>query len=148
MESLLNKSICHKRLSYHAFQSISCWGGVKTQIYTNSQRRLYVHLQIVIAVINSGYGSLPPQNIHLVAKWLAKLEKKLETYSEGSHAAYRVYMSAEPAPTPDSHIIPQVNTRENLFVCLQQCLCFKVLYSCAAGVWCIHLCVHVLAGYP
>ncbi|XP_064397591.1 dynein beta chain, ciliary-like isoform X3 [Halichondria panicea] len=47
------------------------------------------------------------QNIHLVAKWLSKLEKKLETYSEGSHSAYRVYMSAEPAPTPDSHIIPQ-----------------------------------------
>ena len=43
-----------------------------------------------------------------MAKWLSKLEKKLETYSEGSHSAYRVYMSAEPAPTPDSHIIPQV----------------------------------------
>ena len=30
--------------------------------------------------------------------------------SERSHSAYRVYMSAEPAPTrtPDSHIIPQV----------------------------------------
>ena len=37
-----------------------------------------------------------------------QMEKKLETYSEGSHSAYRVYMSAEPAPTPDSHIIPQV----------------------------------------
>ncbi len=49
------------------------------------------------------------QNIHLVAKWLSKLEKKLEMYSEGSHSAYRVYMSAEPAPTPDSHIIPQVD---------------------------------------
>lgn len=47
------------------------------------------------------------QNIHLVAKWLSKLEKKLEQYSEGSHKAYRVYMSAEPASTPEGHIIPQ-----------------------------------------
>ena len=47
------------------------------------------------------------QNIHLVAKWLSKLEKTLEHYSEGSHNSYRVYMSAEPAPIPESHIIPQ-----------------------------------------
>lgn len=47
------------------------------------------------------------QNIHLVAKWLAKLEKTLEQYSVGSHEDYRVYMSAEPAPMPSSHIIPQ-----------------------------------------
>ena len=47
------------------------------------------------------------QNIHLVAKWLSKLEKTLEQYSEGSHNSYRVYMSAEPAPIPESHIIPQ-----------------------------------------
>ena len=42
-----------------------------------------------------------------MAKWLAKLEKTLEQYSLGSHDAYRVYMSAEPAPIPESHIIPQ-----------------------------------------
>lgn len=47
------------------------------------------------------------QNIHLVAKWLSTLEKKLEAYSTGSHDAYRVYMSAEPAGSPESHIIPQ-----------------------------------------
>ena len=47
------------------------------------------------------------QNIHLVAKWLSTLEKTLEAYSEGSHENYRVYMSAEPAGSPDSHIIPQ-----------------------------------------
>ncbi|XP_072167681.1 dynein beta chain, ciliary [Diadema setosum] len=47
------------------------------------------------------------QNIHLVAKWLSTLEKKLEQYSLGSHENYRVYMSAEPAATPESHIIPQ-----------------------------------------
>lgn len=50
------------------------------------------------------------QNIHLVAKWLPKLEKQLEQYSTGSHESYRVFMSAEPAPTPESHIIPQVGT--------------------------------------
>lgn len=31
----------------------------------------------------------------------------MEAYSEGSHENYRVYMSAEPAGSPDSHIIPQ-----------------------------------------
>ncbi|XP_054702769.1 dynein axonemal heavy chain 9 isoform X1 [Grus americana] len=47
------------------------------------------------------------QNIHLVAKWLSSLEKKLEQHSEGSHRDFRVFISAEPAPSPDSHIIPQ-----------------------------------------
>ncbi|XP_030631015.1 dynein heavy chain 17, axonemal-like [Chanos chanos] len=47
------------------------------------------------------------QNIHLVAKWLSSLDKRVERYSIGSHEDYRVYMSAEPAPTPESHIIPQ-----------------------------------------
>ncbi|XP_077689901.1 dynein axonemal heavy chain 17 [Eretmochelys imbricata] len=47
------------------------------------------------------------QNIHLVAKWLGTLDKKVERYSIGSHQDYRVFMSAEPAATPDAHIIPQ-----------------------------------------
>ncbi|NXC25245.1 DYH9 protein, partial [Campylorhamphus procurvoides] len=47
------------------------------------------------------------QNIHLVAKWLSYLEKKLEQHSEGSHQDFRVFISAEPAPSPESHIIPQ-----------------------------------------
>lgn len=47
------------------------------------------------------------QNIHLVAKWLSKLDKKLEQYSVGSNDNYRVYMSAEPAAQRSSHIIPQ-----------------------------------------
>ncbi|NXC10996.1 DYH9 protein, partial [Orthonyx spaldingii] len=47
------------------------------------------------------------QNIHLVAKWLSSLEKKLEQHSEGSHHDFRVFISAEPAPCPESHIIPQ-----------------------------------------
>lgn len=49
----------------------------------------------------------PCQNIHLVAKWLSSLEKKLEQHSENSHQDFRVFISAEPAPSPDSHIIPQ-----------------------------------------
>ncbi len=48
-----------------------------------------------------------PQNIHLVAKWLPKLDKKLEQYSLGSNENYRVYMSAEPAAERSGHIIPQ-----------------------------------------
>nr|CAB3238637.1 dynein beta chain, ciliary-like [Phallusia mammillata] len=47
------------------------------------------------------------QNVHLVAKWLGTLEKKIEQYSVGSHKSYRVYISAEPAATRESHIIPQ-----------------------------------------
>uniref|UniRef100_A0A674EYE2 Dynein axonemal heavy chain 17 n=1 Tax=Salmo trutta TaxID=8032 RepID=A0A674EYE2_SALTR len=47
------------------------------------------------------------QNIHLVAKWLGSLDKLVERYSMGSHDDYRVYMSAEPSPTPESHYIPQ-----------------------------------------
>ncbi|XP_070082664.1 dynein axonemal heavy chain 9 isoform X4 [Equus caballus] len=47
------------------------------------------------------------QNIHLVAKWLSTLEKKLEEHSENSHPEFRVFISAEPAASPESHIIPQ-----------------------------------------
>ncbi|KAL7890701.1 hypothetical protein AOLI_G00001770 [Acnodon oligacanthus] len=47
------------------------------------------------------------QNIHLVAKWLGSLEKLLERCCENSHHDYRVFMSAEPSPTPQEHIIPQ-----------------------------------------
>ncbi|KAF5277248.1 hypothetical protein FQR65_LT00356 [Abscondita terminalis] len=47
------------------------------------------------------------QNIHLVRKWLPALEKKIEHYAESAHPDYRVFMSAEPAATPEAHIIPQ-----------------------------------------
>ncbi|XP_021270931.1 dynein heavy chain 17, axonemal [Numida meleagris] len=47
------------------------------------------------------------QNIHLVARWLGTLEKHVERHSTGSHPDYRVFMSAEPAPSPEAHIIPQ-----------------------------------------
>ena len=35
------------------------------------------------------------------------LQNKLEKHSVGSHPDLRVFMSAEPAGTPESHIIPQ-----------------------------------------
>uniref|UniRef100_A0A8C0BA58 Dynein axonemal heavy chain 17 n=1 Tax=Buteo japonicus TaxID=224669 RepID=A0A8C0BA58_9AVES len=54
-----------------------------------------------------GHWGFLLQNIHLVARWLGTLEKRVEQYSLGSHADYRVFMSAEPAPSPESHIIPQ-----------------------------------------
>ncbi|XP_069366837.1 dynein axonemal heavy chain 11 [Paralichthys olivaceus] len=47
------------------------------------------------------------QNIHLVGRWLGSLEKLLERCCADSHPDYRVFMSAEPAPTPQEHIIPQ-----------------------------------------
>ncbi|NXQ82313.1 DYH11 protein, partial [Nyctibius grandis] len=47
------------------------------------------------------------QNIHLVAKWLGTLEKFLEQYSEESHPDFCVFFRAEPAPTPEEHVIPQ-----------------------------------------
>ncbi|XP_059764547.1 dynein axonemal heavy chain 9 [Balaenoptera ricei] len=47
------------------------------------------------------------QNIHLVAKWLRTLEKKLEEHSEKSHPEFRVFISAEPAPSTEGHVIPQ-----------------------------------------
>jgi len=37
--------------------------------------------------------------------WRPKLEKTLEPYGEESHNSYRVYMSAEPAPIPESYIL-------------------------------------------
>ncbi|XP_039431337.1 dynein beta chain, ciliary-like isoform X4 [Culex pipiens pallens] len=47
------------------------------------------------------------QNIHLVAKWLATLEKKMEATLEDAHENYRLFISAEPAMSAEYHIIPQ-----------------------------------------
>jgi len=48
------------------------------------------------------------QNIHLVAKWLMTLQNKIEKHSEGeAHKDFRIFMSAEPAGSPEYHIIPQ-----------------------------------------
>ncbi|KAL5106320.1 hypothetical protein TcWFU_007241 [Taenia crassiceps] len=47
------------------------------------------------------------QNVHLVAKWLPAFEKLLEELIEGAHENYRVFISAEPASSPEFHVIPQ-----------------------------------------
>ncbi|XP_038934021.1 dynein axonemal heavy chain 11 isoform X4 [Rattus norvegicus] len=47
------------------------------------------------------------QNVHLVAKWLGTLEKLLEKFSQGSHRDYRVFLSAEAAPSQHEPVIPQ-----------------------------------------
>lgn len=47
------------------------------------------------------------QNVHLVAKWLPAFEKRLEELMEGAHTNYRVFISAEPASSPEFHVIPQ-----------------------------------------
>ncbi|VDN97799.1 unnamed protein product [Rodentolepis nana] len=47
------------------------------------------------------------QNVHLVAKWLPTFEKHLEELMEGAHKDYRVFISAEPDNSPESHVIPQ-----------------------------------------
>ncbi|KAI8914343.1 dynein heavy chain and region D6 of dynein motor-domain-containing protein [Gorgonomyces haynaldii] len=57
-----------------------------------------------LAYKNGGWVML--ENIHLVAKWLPILEKKLEALSVGAHPDFRVILSAEPAGDPAYHIIP------------------------------------------
>lgn len=47
------------------------------------------------------------QNIHLVAKWLPHLEKIIEESLENAHHDFRLFVSAEAAPSPDFHTIPQ-----------------------------------------
>ncbi|XP_026835009.1 dynein beta chain, ciliary isoform X2 [Drosophila erecta] len=47
------------------------------------------------------------QNIHLVARWLPSLEKKMESSLSNAHTNYRLFLSAEPAGDPAAHILPQ-----------------------------------------
>lgn len=47
------------------------------------------------------------QNIHLTKKWLTALEKKIEETLDTAHEYFRLFISAEAAPSPDYHIIPQ-----------------------------------------
>lgn len=60
--------------------------------------------KLELAYKNGGWVML--ENIHLVAKWLPVLEKKLEALSVGANASFRVFLSAEPAGDPAYHIIP------------------------------------------
>ncbi|XP_037911922.1 dynein beta chain, ciliary-like [Hermetia illucens] len=47
------------------------------------------------------------QNIHLVARWLPSLEKKMEQTLIHPHENYRLFLSAEPAASAEYHILPQ-----------------------------------------
>lgn len=47
------------------------------------------------------------QNIHLVAKWLPRLEKCIDAATKEPHESFRLFMSAEPAESADFHILPQ-----------------------------------------
>lgn len=47
------------------------------------------------------------QNIHLVARWLPTLEKKIETITEEPHDDFRLFLSAEPAASAEYHVLPQ-----------------------------------------
>ncbi|EDV44968.2 uncharacterized protein Dana_GF20654, partial [Drosophila ananassae] len=47
------------------------------------------------------------QNIHLVARWLPSLEKKMESSLSNANSNYRLFLSAEPAGDPSAHILPQ-----------------------------------------
>merc|ERR1719483_513417 len=47
------------------------------------------------------------QNVHLVKTWLPSLEKEIEKQIGTAHENYRLFLSADPAPNRDAHIIPQ-----------------------------------------
>lgn len=55
------------------------------------------------------------QNVHLVARWLPTLERQLEELAEDADPAYRVFISAEPSGSPETHIIPQVSENSVAF---------------------------------
>ncbi|XP_077976399.1 dynein beta chain, ciliary-like isoform X2 [Styela clava] len=47
------------------------------------------------------------QNVHLVAKWLPRLEDIVEQNATNAHKDYRLFISAEPPASADVHVIPQ-----------------------------------------
>ncbi|XP_034084207.1 dynein heavy chain 11, axonemal [Gymnodraco acuticeps] len=47
------------------------------------------------------------QNVHLVARWLPSLDALLETAAVDSHQNYRVFITGEPASSPEHHVIPR-----------------------------------------
>lgn len=54
------------------------------------------------------------QNIHLVAKWLPILEKKIEDTLDQANDNFRLFISAEAAVSSDFHIIPQGILEESI----------------------------------
>uniref|UniRef100_A0A3B4YI13 Dynein axonemal heavy chain 11 n=1 Tax=Seriola lalandi dorsalis TaxID=1841481 RepID=A0A3B4YI13_SERLL len=47
------------------------------------------------------------QNVHLVACWLPSLDALLEIAAVDSHPNYRVFITGEPAPSLEKHVIPR-----------------------------------------
>ncbi|KAL6109087.1 dnah11 [Pungitius sinensis] len=47
------------------------------------------------------------QNVHLVPRWLPSLDGLLETAAVDSHPNYRVFITGQPAPSPEQHHIPR-----------------------------------------
>lgn len=47
------------------------------------------------------------QNVHLMEKWLKRLELMLEQQAVSAHENFRCFISSEPPPMPDSKIIPE-----------------------------------------
>lgn len=45
--------------------------------------------------------------MHLVARWLPTLDALLQTGAVDCHPDYRVFITGEPAPSPEQHVIPR-----------------------------------------
>ena len=82
------------------------WDLTVFQLNNCSKVFLFLFCEFFATLFLEGHWAIL-QNIHLVKSWLPSLEKKIEEYSEGSHVNYRIFLSAEPAPNPEQHIIPQ-----------------------------------------
>lgn len=67
--------------------------------------------QAISKALDTGQQWVVLQNIHLVANWLPTLEKLIERITAESEiltdSNFRLFISAEPAPDPQYHIIPQ-----------------------------------------
>ncbi|XP_061387676.1 dynein beta chain, ciliary, partial [Musca vetustissima] len=67
--------------------------------------------QALQQALTSGNQWVVFQNIHLVANWLPTLEKLIERLTNQPesflNSNFRLFISAEPAPDPQYHIIPQ-----------------------------------------
>ena len=69
----------------------------------------------MVTIVTGNYEMpLISQNIHLVKSWLPRLDKILNEFAACAHKDYRVFMSAEPADKPESHILPQVGIQSGV----------------------------------
>uniref|UniRef100_A0AAR2IKN0 AAA+ ATPase domain-containing protein n=1 Tax=Pygocentrus nattereri TaxID=42514 RepID=A0AAR2IKN0_PYGNA len=54
------------------------------------------------------------QNVHLVEHWLGRLGDLLELTGRDADPQYRVFLSSQPDPSPDQHIIPRAILENSL----------------------------------